>query len=328
MRCFVTGASGQIGSGLVRRLASADHDVTALVLPGDPWADSAFDGVSIMRVSGDVTKPSTLPDGRFDWVFHLAADQSFWRGDEEKQRAINVDGTHHVLEWAAKTGATSVVHTSSLAAVGLADGSDQVMNEDAVVQAASAQLMYAEHKRAGERLAMAAAQHGLPLTIACPGTVLGPWDHGQHAEQLLRPLIKGPIRLAPAGGINIVDVRDVVDGLVRLAEAGEHGRRYLLAGHNLTYAELSDLGAAVLGVRTPRIGLPSDGLRVLAAVLEHPGLWLKRKPPLTPDEVAVGSRYLYFSNARAVAELGFRVRPVQNTLADAIAWYRESGVWR
>ena len=328
MRCFVTGASGQIGSGLVRRLVPDGHEVTALVLPGDPWADAAFDGMPVTRVMGDVTDAATFPNGAFDWIFHLAADQSFWRGDEAKQRAVNVDGTRNVLEWAAGAGATSMVHVSSLAAVGLADTPHEVMDEDVVVQPASKRLMYAEHKRAGERLALAAAGRGLPVTIACPGTVLGPWDHGRHAEQLLGPLVKGPIRFAPAGGVNVVDVRDVADGLVRLAEVGAHGRRYLLTGQNLPYAELSDLGAAVLGSSAPRVGLPSGGLRVLAALLERPGLWVGWKPPLTPDEVAVGSRYLYFSNARAVTELGFRVRSVRDTLADAVAWYRETGVWR
>ena len=327
MRCFVTGASGQIGSGLVRRLADDGYAVTALVLPGDSWADAAFDGVHLERITGDVTDESTFPDAQFDWVFHLAADQSFWRGDEAKQRAVNVHGVRHMVNWAAGTGASRVVHVSSLAAVGLADRPDDVMDEDTVVQPASARLMYAEHKRAGERLALEAADRGLPLTIASPGTVLGPWDHGRHAEQLLGPLIRGPARFAPGGGVNIVDVRDVADGLVRLARRGVRGRRYLLTGHNLTYAELSDVGAAVLGSRAPRVQLPAGGLRVLAALLERPGLWLRWKPPATPDEVAVGSRYLYFSNARAVAELGFRVRPVQETLADAVGWYRQTGIW-
>ena len=327
MRCFVTGASGQIGSGLVRRLAKGGHQVTALVLPQDLWADAAFDGIPVVRVTGDITKAATLPSGRFDWVFHLAADQSFWRGDEAKQRAVNVDGTRHVLEWARATGATSVVHASSLTAVGLADRPEDVMDEDSAVQPTSSRLMYAEHKRAGERLALEAAGQGLPVTIACPGTVLGPWDHGRHAEQLLRPLMRGPIRIAPAGGLNLVDVRDVADGLVRMALTATPGRRYLLTGHNLSYAELSDLGGEVLTSRRPRVGLPSGVLRVLAGLLERPGLWLGCKPPVTPDEVAVGSRYLYFSNTRAVAELGFRVRPVRETLADTVAWYREAGVW-
>jgi len=327
VRCFVTGASGQIGSGLVRHLADNGHAVIALVFPDDPWADAAFDGVPVARVTGDVTDTATFPDAHFDWIFHLAADQSFWRGDEAKQRTLNVDGVRHLMNWAASTGASRVVHVSSLAAVGLADRPDDVMDEDAVVQPASARLMYAEHKRAGERLAVEAVERGLPVTIASPGMVLGPWDHGRHAEQLLRPLMKSPIRFSPAGGLNVVDVRDVAAGLVRLAKAGAPGRRYLLTGHNLTYAEISDLGAAVLGSRSPRVGLPSGALRILAGLLERPGLWLGRKPPTTPDEVAVGTRDLYFSNARAVAELGFRVRPVRETLADSVAWYRETGAW-
>ena len=327
MRCFVTGASGQVGSALIRRLGRDGHDVTALVLPGDPWADAAFDGVRVARVTGDVTNASTFPDARFDWVFHLAADQSFWRGDEAKQRAVNVQGVRHLVNWAAESGASRVVHVSSLAAVGLADRPDDVMDEDAAAQPASRRLMYAEHKRAGERLALDAANGGLPVTIANPGTVLGPWDHGRHAEQLLGPLTRGPVRFAPGGGVNVVDVRDVADGLVRLARRGVRGRRYLLTGHNFTYAELSDLGATVLGSRAPRIQLPSGGLRVLAGLLERPGLWLGWKPPATPDEVAVGSRFLYFSNARAVSELGFRVRPARETIVDAVAWYRENRIW-
>ncbi len=328
MRCFVTGASGQIGSGLIRQLVRDGHEVAALVLPGDPWADAAFDGVPVTRFTGDVTDPSTFPDARFGWVFHLAANQSFWRGDEAKQHAVNVDGVRHVLDWAASTGASSVVHVSSLTAVGLADGPNEVMDEDTVIQPASLRLMYAEHKREGERLALEAAERGLPVTIANPGTVLGPWDHGRHAEQLLGPLIRGPIRLSPPGGVNVVDVRDVAEGLVSLARRGAPGRRYLLTGHNVTYGELSDLGAAVMGSRAPRVRLPSGGLRVLAGLLERPGLWLGWRPPLTPDEVTVGSRYLFFANARAVNELGFRVRPLAETLADAVGCYLERGVWR
>ena len=328
MRCFVTGASGQIGSGLVRQLARDGHHVTALVLPGDSWADTAFDAVPVTRVTGDVTEPSSFPDAGFDWIFHLAADQSFWRGDEAKQHAVNVDGVRHLLDWAAGAGARRVVHVSSLAAVGLADRPDEVMDEETVVQPASLRLMYAEHKRGGERLALEAAERGLPVTIASPGAVLGPWDHGRHAERMLGPLIRGPIRFAPAGGVNVVDVRDVAEGLVRLARRGVRGRIYLLTGHNLSYAELSDLGALATGSGAPRVGLPSIGLRVLAGLLERPSLRLGRRPPLTPDEVAVGSRYLYFSNARAVNEIGFRVRPIEETLADSVAWYRESGVWR
>ena len=167
-----------------------------------------------------------------------------------------------------------VVHVSSLAAVGLADRPDEVMDEETVVQPASLRLMYAGHKREGERLALEAAERGLPVTIASPGAVLGPWDHGRHAEQMLGPLIRGPIRFAPAGGVNVVDVRDVAEGLVRLARRGVRGRIYLLTGHNFSYAELSDLGALAAGSGAPRVGLPSIGLRVLAGLLERPSLRL------------------------------------------------------
>ncbi len=327
MRCFVTGATGQVGSALLRRLAQDGHQITALVLPGDPWADAALAGLPVARAAGDVTDPASLPDAPFDWVFHLAANQSFWRGDEARQRAVNVDGTRAMLAW-AQGRAARFVHVSSLAAVGLADRPGEIMNEAAVVQPASAALMYAESKRAAERLALRAAGRGVHAAIGNLGAVLGPWDRGGHALRMLRPLMHGPLRVAPAGGLNVVDVRDAAEGLVSLARRGARGRRYLLAGHNLTYAALSDLGALLLGSRSVRVTLPSWTAAALAHALDLPSRWFDWRPPVTPDDAAVGARFLYVSNARAVRELGFRIRPVAATIADAIAWYRAAGVWR
>lgn len=328
MRCFITGATGQLGSALIRALAAAGHELTALVLPDDPWAEPAFESLEVGQVTGDVREPSSLPDGRFDWVFHLAADQSFWRGHERRQRAINIDGVENLLAWARRNPPERFVHVSSLLAVGMAATPDRPMDERTRFNGDELGLMYSQTKHAGEQLVREAAARGLPALIVNPGTIVGPWDRGLHALRMLRPFAFGRVRGVPRGGNNVVDARDVAQGTVAAATRGRVGQRYLLTGHNVTYRQLADALCRVAGLSPPSVTFPSALLRPLARALDPIGLALNRMPPLTPDDVTVGTRFLYFDNTRARAELGFPVRPLDETLADAVRWYQEQRLWR
>ena len=328
MRCFITGATGQLGSALIRALAAAGHELTALVLPDDPWAEPAFESLEVGQVTGDVREPSSLPDGRFDWVFHLAADQSFWRRQERRQRALNIDGVRNLLAWAQCHLPARLVHVSSLIAVGVAAGPDRPMDEQTPFNGDRLGLMYAQSKHAGERLVGEAAAQGLPAVIVNPGTIVGPWDRGRHALRMLRPFAFGLVRGVPRGGNNLVDVRDVAQGAIGAATGGRTGERYLLTGHNLSYRQLADALCRVAGLPPPSLAFPNTLLRLLARALDPVGLALHWMPPFTPDDVTVGTRFLYFDNSKARRELGFAVRPLDETLTDAVGWYREHGLWR
>ncbi len=327
MRCFVTGGTGQIGSALVRALVAAAHDVQVLVLPRDPWAQDAIGDLDAALVTGNVLDRETLPAERFDWIFHLAADQSFWRSDERRQRELNVGGVANMLAWAQARTPTRFVHVSSLLAVGVSAAPDDVMNERTTFNGADLGLMYAQTKHEGEALVRAASGEGLPAVIVNPGTVVGPWDHGHHALRMLRSLVSGPLRGFAAGGNNIVDARDVAVGMIAAAERGQVGERYLLTGHNLTYRELGIAVAREAGTLPPRVPYPSSMLRAVAAILDPLGRAIGRRPPLTPDDVTVGSAFLYYDNAKAREQLGFAVRPLDETISGAIAWYRKAGLW-
>ncbi len=327
MRCFVTGGTGQIGSALVRALLVAGHDVRVLVLPRDPWARAAIGALDVALVTGDVLDRETLPEERFDWVFHLAADQSFWRGDERRQRAVNVGGVANMLAWARARNSARFVHVSSLLAVGVAAEPHEVMNERTSFNGADLGLMYAQTKHEGEALVRAASEKGLPAVIVNPGTVVGPWDHGRHVLRMLRSLISGPLRGFAPGGNNIVDPRDVAAGMIAAAERGQVGQRYLLTGRNLTYRELGIAVARAAGAPPPRLRYPSSMLRAVAAILDPLGRATGRRPPLTPDDVTVGCGFAYYDNARARDELGFTARPLDETISDAVAWYRKAGLW-
>ncbi len=326
MRCFVTGASGQVGSALVRALVGEGHQVTALVLPDDPWAEPAFEGLPVRQLTGDLRDSVCFPHETFDWVFHLAANQSFHRRDHGIQWATNVEGVANLLGWLAAHRPKRFVHVSSLTTVGLAIRPDAPMDETSSIDADGRGLMYAVSKHAGERLVLDAVSRGLPAVVANPGTVLGPWDRGAHAWRMLRPLVRGWVRAVPPGGNNLVDARDVANGLVALAESARVGERYLLTGYNLTYRQLADRVGRIAGNTGPIVTLPRWTLAGLGSAVESLSDRVGVAPPIARDEVTAGTHFLYFDAAKARRELGFQARPLDETLHDTLEWYRAVGV--
>ena len=252
------------GSALVRELAAARHSVTALVLPGDPWAGPAFDGLDVRQVSGDLRDPALFPAEAFDWVFHLAANQSYLQRDHQLQWAVNVEGVANLLSWLAAHPPARLIHVSSLAAVGLADRVETPMDEMTPFNAEEHGLLYAMSKQAGERLVLDAASRGLPAVVANPGTVLGPWDRSGHAWRMLRPLVRGRVRVVPPGGNSLVDARDAARGLLAMATDARPGQRYLLTGHNLTYRHLAKRVGGIVGNSGLIVTLPRWLLTVLS----------------------------------------------------------------
>jgi len=325
MRCFVTGATGQLGSALVRDLAANGHDVTALVLPGDPWAPPALEGLDVSQATGDVRAPASYRRDVCDWVFHLAANQSFYRRDHRLQWEINVEGVAHLLSWLAAHPPRRLVHVSSLAAVGLAERLETPMDEMTPFEASEHGLMYALSKQAGERLVLKAASRGLSAVVANPGTVLGPWDRGAHAWRMLRPLVRGWVRAVPPGGNSLVDARDVARGLVAMAAGARAGRRYLLTGHNLTYRHLAKRAGRIAGNTGPIVTLPRWFLTGLSVTVEPLADLVGIAPPIAHDEAVTGRSYLYFNASKAHRDLGFRARPLDDTLLDTLEWYAAAG---
>ena len=324
VRCFVTGATGHLGSALVRALLAKRHKVTALVLVDDPWAADAFAGLEVRQVTGDILDRGSFPPERFDWVFHLAANQSFWRGDRQRQWAVNVDGLSNMLDWLSRYPPQRFIYVSSLVAVGLADRPEP-MDETNEFNALSFGLTYAASKQAGERLVLDAASKALPAVIANPGTLIGPGDRGAHVWRMLKPHGPGRVKGVPSGGNNVVDVRDVARGLMAVADHGRSGNRYLLTGHNLTYRQLAKQVAVLAGVGGKVIAPPGWLLAVLAHLGEMPAAFTCGWAPISRQEVILGSRYLYFDASKAQREFGFSARPLTASLHDSIEWYRESG---
>lgn len=312
MRIFATGATGFIGSHLVRRLAGAGHEVTALLhrAAGAP--------AGVRHVRGDVERPETYLGALagHDAAIHLAAIYEVPPRDRREMYRVNVAGTRAFLDAAAAARVPRIVHVSSTAALGDTGGREP--GEDHAHDG-TFRTYYEETKHIAHGLARARIAAGAPIMIAIPGGVFGEGDRSVLGATL-RDLHRGklPIQIATASRFQLCHVARTADGLARILERGRPGESYLLTGASVSMPELLGRAAALAGRPAPRAVEPRR-LRPLAAAADHLrafGLGL----PLSREALRImdGSTYTYRSD-KARRELGWDPGDVDADLARYLA---------
>jgi len=232
MRVLVTGGTGFVGRNLLYHLHEQGHDITLLHRPTSRLIDLPE---GIRCVTGDLTRPETIRDvcRGMDWVFHVAGDVTWGRRLRKRMFANNLEATRNLLDEAERSGVKRFVYTSSAAAVGLPD-SEQPADETFPFNGYDLNVGYAIAKRQAEEAVLSRAAQGFPAVVVNPTVVIG---IRTYSSSFFAAVAKGRLRIAPDGGVNLVDVEDVARGHLLAAEKGRVGERYLLGGTNLSFLE-------------------------------------------------------------------------------------------
>jgi dihydroflavonol-4-reductase len=317
-KTLVTGGTGFLGSHVVRALARRGDDLRLLARRSSQLEH--LDAVEFERVVGDVTDRRAVRRAMngVDRVFHLAGTTSMRRSDRGRVFEVNVGGTRNVLEEALDAGVERVVHTSTVGAIGPARPGGTA-DERQTFTAGRLGIAYINSKHEAETEALRVAAHGLAVVIVNPSFVLGPEDPYGTSNSLVRRFLLRQIPVYVDGGLNIVDVRDVAKGHLLADRKGIPGERYILGGRNFTLARLFADLARISGVDPPALKVPG---RLALAWIE--AAELTRLPaPVSTDELKSGMQWWTYRSAKAKKELGFRARPHEETLEDAVAWQLE-----
>jgi dihydroflavonol-4-reductase len=321
----VTGGAGFIGSHLVERLANEGRTVRVVERPG-ATVDHLPDGVEVVRADIRDAKAvgQAIRSARF--VFHLAANPNLWVRDRSEFEAVNHRGTVHVLDAAIAAGAERILHCSTESILTCARQTGPIA-EDIVITEADAVGPYCLSKLRAERAAMDRAAAGHPVVIANPTMPVGPGDRGlSPPSRLVLDFARGRLPAYMDCTLNLIDVRDVAEGLQRTLERGRPGRRYLLGGENLTLRSLLLVLSELTGRPVPRWRVPYPvGLAVAHASEAWADRISGRAPKATVTGVRLTRRTMHFDASRSLAELSLRPRPIRQSLADAVAWLVMTG---
>lgn len=320
MSVCVTGGTGFLGSHVVRALADADEHVR--VAFRDPRRLERLGASAHEPIQADLFDRAAMRRAvkGCDVLFHVAGfvgsrpTQTAWR--------INALGPRRAVEAAAAEGVRRVVITSSVAGLGPAPAGE-IGSEDDPYRGSGLGLVYMDSKHEGELEALAAgARSGVEVVIVNPSYVLGvPIDRSQPGETSTRVIgnyLRGRLPAVVDGRSDFVDVRDVARGHLRAAQRGRPGERYVLGGHDGSWVTLIERVSELSGVHHPVAVLP-PALGSVARRIESVGL----RPPIGSEALMLMGMNWSYSSRKARAELGYRSRALDTTLADTIDWYSE-----
>jgi dihydroflavonol-4-reductase len=327
MRTFVTGATGLLGSNLVRALRAEGHSVRALVRSKEK-AQRQLGDTGVDLVVGDMENVpafATALEG-VETLFHTAAyfREYYGAGDHwPKLDAINVRGTLALADAARARGVKRLIDTSSSGTVGLKPDGSPGDEETAPPPLAKRNLYLKSKVLAAAQLQEMAARTGLEVVQILPVWMFGPGDAAPTASgQLVLDFLAGKLPGIPPGGTSAVDARDVALGMIRAAERGRTGEKYILGGDFVTLADVIGTLEQVTGRPGPRLRIPYPAAIAFAAVSQT---WAKitgGKTLVTLQGVRALQARLAVTSAKAERELGWKHRPLRETLADEVAWYR------
>jgi len=326
---LVTGATGFVGAAVARALLAAGRRVRVLARRGSDRRNLA--GLDIEIAEGSLEHAAGLPTAVAGCgaLYHVAADYRLWVRDPQAMFRANVDGTRALMEAAAAAGVERIVYTSSVAVLGIrSDGTSA--DETTASEYADMIGPYKQSKFLAEaEVRRLIVTRKLPAVIVNPSTPIGPRDiKPTPTGRMIVEAASGRMPAFVDTGLNLVHVEDVAAGHLLAEQRGKIGERYILGGENLSLGEILGRIAALTGRRPPGLRLPIPAVWPVAAVAETWGRITGREPMTTFDGLRMARKKMFFSAAKAERELGFRARPADQALADAIAWFRAQGMLR
>jgi dihydroflavonol-4-reductase len=327
--CLVTGATGFLGSNLVHELVKQGWDVRASGMHGSET--KYINDLPIEIVFADITIAEEVDAivESCDYVFHVAADTSFWKRNFTRQKTINVDGTINVADACIKHSVKRLIHTSTLDVLGYNPTGGTYDEMSGHYNFNNMGYNYGDTKLEAEiQLRGYYNANKLDLVVIYPGFMIGPFDYTLQLGRVFFDLAERKLPACPPGGSSFCHVREVARAQIKAAERGRSGEGYLCAGipsTNISYADMFGRMALSIGAKPPRLTTPKSVFVAYAQVCEWLAELTNKAPDINPGQARYMSCPQYAVSYKAQHELDYQVPSVEECIEDALAWYRANG---
>jgi dihydroflavonol-4-reductase len=332
----ITGATGFLGANLVRLLLEEGHQVDCIIRKPNALVEGLPVGlhtIPLVDRFSEVTALAKVMEGA-SGVFHLAGLFDPSPEGMRRMTQVHIFGTRALLNAAEQAGVKRFVHCSSSVTVGFAQKKPNAIEEcegwsfdpNVIYGTSGALRHYYNTKVQSEDLVLGWV--GLETVVVNPDYILGAYDVKPTSGQMLLSLCKGRLPVYPSGGKCFLGARDCAQAHLAAMTEGRAGQRYLLGHHNLTYKELLESAATVLGTSAPRWKLPTVGTSVLGTVG-------KRLASVDPHRFAGLNPYVlrsmqenrYRTGAKMIGELNVQPTPIEEAIEETIRWFKDNGYY-
>jgi dihydroflavonol-4-reductase len=325
MTMFITGGTSSIGRVLVKELAAKGIQTRVLVRKSSNRNMLELPGVEF--VDGDVTDLEAIQIGMegCQSVTHLAAivghnvpETEWWR--------VNRDGSRNVLQAAHDLQVNSMVQVSTLSVLGHTQPGE-IADETRPIDPTRYVNLYQKTKHAADDIARDYAAKGLSVKIVYPAFGYGCSQATSHPslqdQTLLRMAAGKPVAIMGSGKnrLCLSYYKDTVAGILLAHEKGRTGEGYILGNDNLTFREIWDAVAEVLGKKPPRRRIPLSILKLVSIGSRV----LTGKSVFPPDFFEMLGLDWCFSNRKAKESLGWQPHSFLEGLRETWMEYQKQG---
>ena len=321
---LVTGATGHIGNVLVNKLMHMGEDLRLLLPPGESVAP--LNGITAEIVVCDIRDGEAVMRAveGCDAVFHLAGIVRISKKNDALIEEVNIGGTQNMVEACLHHGVGRLIYISSVHAIEEPQNGSAITERLSIVADAKAGG-YANSKARATRIVQEGIARGLDAVILFPSGVIGPFDYKlSEIGALIKRFIKGSksrIAFYFDGAYDFVDVRDVCDALVLAWKMGRRGEGYIVSGEKASIKEIYTHLLSIRGARKKLVRVPLPLVKLAGVFVHIYSLVFRKKPVFTKYAVEVLRSNAFISSAKARNELGYRARPVSDSLRDSVAWF-------
>jgi dihydroflavonol-4-reductase len=320
---LVTGATGFVGTALCRALLDSGFNVRALHRASSTLKNLA--GLPVEYFQGDILDLASMRAACVGtrWVFHAASQSDYWRNPDAVKRSA-IEGTSNIANAALAAGVEKFVFTSSLSAMGI-PVDDELLTESHTFNLPEEKFPYGAAKRQAELALLGFVEKGLDAVIVNPALILGPGDLNRITGSMVVEAARGWGFFYLDGGANYIHIEDVARGHLAAARLGEHGKRYILGGENISHQEAFTVLTQVVGRRPPWLKIPNWVVPPAAWLIDRLSGLIKL--PFDANQLRISRRYIYCDIEPAQRKLQLDA-PIsfRQAVEDTYKWYLREGV--
>ena len=319
----VTGATGHLGNNVIRELIDNGYIVRALIYPGCTIGKESLKDLQVEVFLGDILNIPSLEKAfeGADYVVHLAGIISIDGDKEGLVTRTNQVGTANVADTCLNKKIKRLIHMSSIHVYDFLDYRKPI-SEDTRFSSRELHGFYAYSKVLAEQEIRKRIEKGLDSIILNPSGIIGPNDfEPSRMGQFFLDIFYKRYPVVINGGFHYVDARDIGKTIINSFSKGRIGESYILSQSFYSIKDLYEICHEITGLSIPKfelplfmayLGIPFDKLK---------SKLLKREASVTTESLAALKTMAELNNTKAINELSFQPRKIEDTLRDIYIWF-------